>query len=300
MAGYLFVHFIGEKYPEGEQIYFSVSEDGLHWQDLNGGQPVLRSPLGELGVRDPFIVRHPQTGKYYLIATDLCMYSRKDWSTAVSSGSRDLIVWSSDDLLTWSEPRSCTVGVPGAGCVWAPEAVWDEEKSAYMVFFASMVQVPGDEKPKHRIYATHTQDFLSFTPAEVYAEAENHLIDMTIVREDGWYYRFTKDETTKRILTERMRSLHEPAELLHSETLENLPGVEGPECYQLPDGRWCLIVDQFQAGLGYLPLVTPTLAACDFSVLPAGDYDMGQGRKRHGGVIGISNEEMQGLMERYQ
>lgn len=63
MAGYLFVHFIGEKYPEGEQIYFSVSEDGLHWQDLNGGQPVLRSPLGELGVRDPFMVRHPQTKK---------------------------------------------------------------------------------------------------------------------------------------------------------------------------------------------------------------------------------------------
>ena len=55
MAGYLFVHFIGEQ-ENGEQIYFAVSEDGMHWQDLNGGQPVLVSDIGESGVRDPFIV----------------------------------------------------------------------------------------------------------------------------------------------------------------------------------------------------------------------------------------------------
>ena len=33
-TGYLFVHFTGEQ-PGGEQIYFAVSEDGLHWKDLN-------------------------------------------------------------------------------------------------------------------------------------------------------------------------------------------------------------------------------------------------------------------------
>lgn len=36
MAGYLFVHFTGEQ-KDGEQIYFSVSRDGLHWTDLNDG-----------------------------------------------------------------------------------------------------------------------------------------------------------------------------------------------------------------------------------------------------------------------
>lgn len=46
--GYLFVHFIGEQ-PDGEQVYFSYSEDGLHWKDLNGGSPVLFSDLGEKG-----------------------------------------------------------------------------------------------------------------------------------------------------------------------------------------------------------------------------------------------------------
>ena len=41
------------------QVYFSYSEDGLHWKDLNGGLPVLCTELGEKGVRDPFLVRSP-------------------------------------------------------------------------------------------------------------------------------------------------------------------------------------------------------------------------------------------------
>ena len=51
MAGYLFSHFIGEE-KDGEQIYFAVSRDGLHWKDLNAGMPVLYSHIGTCGVRD--------------------------------------------------------------------------------------------------------------------------------------------------------------------------------------------------------------------------------------------------------
>jgi len=109
MAGYLFVHFIGEQ-ENGEQIYFAVSEDGLHWQDLNGGQPVLISDIGEAGVRDPFIVRDEKNHKFYLIATDLCIGSGKGWEWAVTEASRDLIVWESEDMVNWSRPRSCHVG----------------------------------------------------------------------------------------------------------------------------------------------------------------------------------------------
>lgn len=32
-TGYLFVHFTGAQ-KDGEQIYFSLSRDGLHWKDL--------------------------------------------------------------------------------------------------------------------------------------------------------------------------------------------------------------------------------------------------------------------------
>ena len=40
--GYLMVHFTGEG-STGQQMYLSHSADGLHWNDLNGGAPVLRT-----------------------------------------------------------------------------------------------------------------------------------------------------------------------------------------------------------------------------------------------------------------
>lgn len=48
MAGYLFVHFIGEQ-KDGEQIYFSLSKEGLFWRDLNNSKPILCSRIGEKG-----------------------------------------------------------------------------------------------------------------------------------------------------------------------------------------------------------------------------------------------------------
>jgi len=132
MAAYLFAHFIGEE-KNGEQIYFSVSQDGLHWKDLNYGKPVLLSQIGTCGVRDPFLVRHPQTGTVYLIATDLRIEAGKGWKDAQENGSRSIIIWKTDDFVHWTKGRSCEVGIPGAGCVWAPEAVYDREKAADMV-----------------------------------------------------------------------------------------------------------------------------------------------------------------------
>lgn len=61
-ASYLFVHFTGES-ESGEQIYFSLSRDGLHWEDVNHGEPVLRSEIGEKGVRDPFLIRDEKKRK---------------------------------------------------------------------------------------------------------------------------------------------------------------------------------------------------------------------------------------------
>ncbi len=300
MNGYLFVHFTGEHLEDGEQVYFAVSEDGLNWEDLNGGKPVLTSPLGDCGVRDPFIVRHPETGVYYLMATDLCIYTRKSWESAQFAGSRDLIVWESTDLCHWSAPRAITVGVPEAGCVWAPEAIFDQEKGEFFVFFASMVKAAGDAKPKQRMYGAYTADFRTFSETKLYEEDEDHLIDMNIVHDGGWYYRFVKDETTKRIRMERVQSIQGEVEIMHSALLEGLYGVEGPECYQLHDGRWCLIVDQFAAQQGYLPLLCDDLSTGVFTVADSACYHMGANRKRHGGVMEIGSEALEALRAFYK
>ncbi|MCR2804242.1 family 43 glycosylhydrolase [Paenibacillus soyae] len=296
-TGYLMVHFIGEQ-PDGEQVYFSYSENGLHWKDLNGGLPVLRSELGEKGARDPFLIRSPKEDKFYLIATDLRIASGKGWGAAVEAGSRDIIVWESADLVRWSEPRAVTIGVPGAGCVWAPEAVYDEAADEFLVFWASATQGPDEQERKHKIYSSRTKDFRSFTPADIYIERDSHIIDTTIIAHNGAYYRFSKDETTKNIVVEKGASLDKSSFVpLRVPALESLFGVEGPQIYKL-NGReeWCLIVDRFAEGKGYLPLLTSDLDGGEFRVLPDEAFDLGKTKKRHGGVLPITGEECARLL----
>lgn len=294
---YLFVTFTDGR-PDSEQVYFALSRDGLHWQDLNNSNPVLTSGIGDKGVRDPFILRAKD--RFYIIATDLRIANGRGWEAAVHEGSRDVIIWESADLVHWSVERSVTLGVPGAGCVWAPEAVYDERRETYLVFFASCIGLPGDETPKHRIYASCTEDFRTFTPAEIYIERENDVIDTTIVREGGRYYRFSKDETTKRIRMDTGDDLKGVFEDIPSEALGALPGVEGPAAYYLEEQKkWCLLVDQFAAGKGYLPLVADTLAEGNFSVLEPECYDMGGLKKRHGSVLVITEEEYGRLKQAY-
>lgn len=298
MAGYLFVYFTGEG-AGGEQVYFSVSRDGLHWRDLNGNKPVLASRIGEGGVRDPFLVRHPQTGRFFLMGTDLCMRTRRDWDAAVKAGSRDIIIWSSDDLVRWTEAWSVTVAPEGAGCAWAPEAIWDEDAAAFLVFFASYTREAGEAQGKHRIYATHTDDFVHFTPPVLYMRREMSVIDTTIIRDEGECFRFSKDEETKRIVLDRGPGLFGAFAQVESPVLATLHALEGPECYRLPDGRWCLICDQFGAGKGYLPLVIDDLRQGAMHVLPEAAYDMGSSKKRHGGVLQITDIEYARLWEGY-
>jgi hypothetical protein len=93
--GYLMAHFTGES-SMGEQIYFALSTDGLHWTDVNNSQPVLISNVGELGVRDPAIIRSADGTKFWIIATDLGLPAAKvgfamhSGSTSWSSGNRPI------------------------------------------------------------------------------------------------------------------------------------------------------------------------------------------------------------------
>lgn len=301
MAAYLFAHFTTEKHG-GEQVYFSVSRGGLHWQDLHGGQPVLRSGIGTMGVRDPFIVRHPLTGMYHLMATDLCIITCKDgWYGAKHTGSRDITVWDSPDLVHWSPPRTVTVAPENAGCAWALEAVWNQEKQAFFVFFAPYTEENGEtaDTGKLRIYASYTKDFLTFTPSFRYFEHEHSVIDTTIVWMDGIYYRFSKDEATKCIRVDKGDTLMADFIPVQCPVLDAMMGLEGPECYQLPDGRWCLICDQFAARKGYLLIIIDDLRTMQPVLLREDEYDFGRTLKRHGGVIRIEDNDYQRLINHY-
>ncbi len=299
-TGYLFTHFTGE-HKDGEQVYLSLSRDGLHWNDLNGGEVVLTSAVGEAGARDPFILRNQITGKYNIIASDLRIEAGKGWEIAQYAGSRCLLVWESENLVDWNGPELHEVGIPTAGCVWAPEAIYDEENQNYLVFWASMVLEEGDEEPRQRIYASRTTDFHSFTPAEKYQEGPNHIIDTTMLKVGEYYYRFSKDETVKNIRLEKSKSLEKGSfEPVNCPVLDDLMGVEGPEIFKFNDREeWCLIVDCFAADTGYLPLVSTDIGSGQLRILDNGEYDFGVNKKRHGGILPITEEEYQAVAAKW-
>lgn len=295
-GGYLLVHFTGE-HKDGEQVYFALSRDGLHWRDLSE-TPVLKSTVGMKGVRDPFMVRDPESGKVYIIATDLRIEAGLGWGAAQFEGSRDIVIWESEDLVNWSRERAVTVGIPEAGCVWAPESVYDPDKKCFFVYFASMVSENG-EAPKQRMYGVYTKDFVTFSEPFQWIERESHVIDVTILPHNGKYHRVYVDDTVHRLTMDSSSDPVDGYEHVHSETLADLPGVEGPVAYHLKDGKCCLLADHIRTGEGYVPFVTDDPSKNDWQKLDAGTYDMGKLKKRHGGVIEISEDELARLSEKY-
>lgn len=303
MSSYLFAHFTDGKEGDREHVWFSVSRDGLNWTDLGSDEPLLSSSVGTTGVRDPFILYDENRKKYVIIATDLCTTKGGSWYQYSHKGSRCLVVWESEDLLHWSRERLVEVGIDRAGCVWAPEAVYCKEKESWFVFWASNVREKGHLSHKQRIYGAFTKDFENFTPAFKYIDAETDVIDTNIVRDKDYYYRFSKDETNKTIIIERCKRLvpeeGEAFERIPCELLDGFYGLEGPEAYQLPDGRWCLMADQYHSKGGYLPLVCDELSEARFRRLDEGSYSMGKRRKRHGSIMEISDEKAEELISFY-
>ena len=307
---YFFAYFAGEGYEDGEQIYFASSQDGMNWEDLNSNQPVLTSTLGEKGVRDPFIIRSPEGDKFYLIATDLKINGKNDWTAAQEAGSQSLMVWESTDLVNWSEQRMVEISADiDAGCTWAPEATYDPATGEYVVYWAS--KVAADKYAKQRVYYAKTRDFYTFTEPQIYIEKDESSIDTTIIENNGTYYRYTKNEggntnevgaSTKTIFLEKSSNVLGTYTSVPSEILNQNQYVEGPTIFKLnqddaAQDTWCLLVDDF-GGIGYYPLVTNDLESGDFTVPEKGTYRM-PSRARHGTPLRITSAEYEVLTAAY-
>jgi hypothetical protein len=311
-VGYLFSYFTGEGAADSEQIYFGLSRgnDPLHYDDLNGNRPVLTSNVGTGGVRDPFITRNPQTGRFYQIATDLKIYGNGDWDGAQRHGSRNLVVWESDDLVTWSQPRLELVSPPTAGNTWAPEAYWDEARGEFVVFWASKLYAESD--PNHTgsthnrmMYAT-TSDFNTFSAAQVWVDPGYSVIDSTVTQHNGSYYRFTKDERSnsssapcgKFITAQRATDLRDTSWDFIANCIGKgqVSAGEGPTIFKSnTEDRWYLFIDEF-GGRGYVPFETTNLASGAWT--PVSGYDMPTD-PRHGTVLPVTQAEYDRLLAKF-
>jgi len=313
-AGYLFVYFTGEGTADGEQVYFGLSRgnDPVRWREPSG-RPALRSAVGTGGVRDPFVIRSPRGDRFYLIATDLRMYGRDDWERTWRHGSRSIVVWESADLVRWSAPRLVQVAPDTAGNVWAPEAFYDPVRGEYVVFWASTLY-PADD-PGHTtqsynriVYAT-TRDFRTFSAPKPWFDPGHSVIDSTVLRHDGEYYRFSQDDRGpggggatpcgRYITQEKSTVLTSPAYGLVKECIgkDAIVGGEGPLVFRSnTEKRWYLFIDEY-GGRGYAPFETTDLNSGDWR--PVVDAQL-PGRPRHGTVLPVTRAEYNRLAAKYQ
>lgn len=343
--GYLFAHFIGERTAEQEQIYFAVSEDGLNFKDLNNGKPVLVSTVGEKGVRDPYLYRSHEN-KFYLIATDLSIYNRGGWVKneqgyfdASTTGSSNLVLWESDDLLNWSEPRLLPVAPKNAGMAWAPEIIYNDLTKEHIIFFSSSIMNP-DTKMKAKpnaIYYVATKDFKTFSDTKLMIDNQTdpdgkprEIIDTTIMKVGDYYYSASKDgDNAEKNGGIRIHKTKNPLDVDSWQKVLDLDelglsidglgikgfdngDLEGPELFLYNKKDWAnpeipeygIICDRFQADLGYLPLVTTDLEDKDNSkkswkVLPCNEYSFDKLKKRHGTIVSITMDELKRLKQNY-
>ncbi len=313
-AGYLFAYFTGEGTADGEQIRYALSRgnDPLHWRELNAGQPVLTSTIGEKGLRDPFVIRSPKGDKFYLIATDLRMYrnSSGSWDDVQRHGSKSVMIWESTDLVHWTDQRLVKVAPDNAGNTWAPEAYWDDSLGEYVVFWASKLYA--DDDPDHTgstynrmMYAT-TKDFRTFSDPKVWDDPGYSVIDSTVVKYKDTYYRYTKDERdpsssspcSKFITGEKSTSLTSTSYDFVSECIGSgaIERGEGPTVFKSnTEKKWYLFVDEY--GLrGYVPFETTDLDSGKWT--PSTDYQL-PASPRHGTVMPVTQAEYDRLLAAY-
>ena len=313
-TGYLYAYFSGdESRLDDQQIYFALSRDGILWTDLNENDPVLVSELGDLGVRDPYLIRTPEGDHFYLIATDLDIRHSKyggDWGLMSTQGSNAIMVWESSDLVNWSAQRMVDISSDiSAGNTWAPEAIYDEKTSEYLVYWSSRIQ--GLNFDKHRIYVAKTRDFKTFSSPKLYIETSNSCIDASILKVGDTYYRLLKDENTLNITLSASTSLldysnttaigNSFSKINNAELESYTGGYEGATMFQfIGEERWCALVDEYtNARRGYIPFISTDISATNsLSLMPDGQYLMPTGAK-HGTVIPITEVEYQTLKSKW-
>lgn len=329
--GYLMVHFIEDPQGYAEKIHLSISrgDNPEQWDRLNGGEPVLASHLGTTGVRDPYLVQNPDTGTWYIVATDLRVFGGDsgseecgEWCYWSSQGSTKLNIWQSEDLIHWSDLEQVDVALDAQGerqaelgMAWAPEATWEpdfygEDDGAFVVYWSSNLYADDshDEETYSRVMWAATKDFTQETweYGGVMIDTGGNTIDTTVLQDGDATYRLTKDNSDgKGIYMERGEDEQWWLEDAEWETLQteigagwaddNPGGVEGPAGFKRNDSdHWYLYVDVIPS-IGYQPMETEDLDA-GWEELRSDDFDL-ESSTKHGGIVSLTRAEYDSIRE---
>jgi beta-galactosidase len=182
---YLFSYFL-DNGQDG--LHLACSTNGLEWKVLGGGKSYLAPTIGGKLMRDPCVLRGAD-GLFHMV------WTTGWWDKGIGYAS-------SKDLINWSEQKFIPVmeHEPTAKNCWAPEVAYDPNTKDYMIFWATTIpgKFPETESSgdnNHRMYYVTTKDFQTFSTAKVLLDPGFNSIDATIIRADGHYVMFIKNES---------------------------------------------------------------------------------------------------------
>ena len=292
---YLMVYFTGND-PEQERICFAVSEDGYDFTPLNGNNPVLEQTLGTKSARDPYIFRG-HDGGYYIIATD--MKSELGWAS-----NHCFIVWQSDNLTDWKELALIDIrdyNLPDTVRAWAPQAIWDESRQSYMLYWANCENSEEKGWSGTVLWYAYTKDFktLETTPQILFAPSSGKdAIDGDIIEKDGVYYLYYKDENESKIcyaVADKPSGPYtEPEDPVVSVFYTN---VEGNFIYKISGtDSYVMMLDCYSKGKFVMQQTTDMV---NFKRVDPKYYDF-DFSPRHGSVLAITDWEYEQILNTYE
>lgn len=298
---YLFAHMTHQDYG---RLYYSVSRDGLHWQNLNEGKRVFDGYQGH-----PDIVKGPN-GNYYIAGN-------------TSDSSPDINIWSSDDLITWKKHAvytpnlKATPGYEGAlQRIGAPKLFYDKASSQFIMTWHTPHKEGTKEDPE-RYWASQrtlyvlSDDLKEFKgPPKKLFDWNIGTIDVIIRKVDHNYYAIIKDETYptlywptgKTIRIAKSNSLLGPYSLPQDPISPNFR--EAPSLIPSPNGEaWYLYYEQYP-GVSYGLSISdnlngPWYQASGYTFFSDWDKYSLPEKVRHGSMITISDKEYDELIREF-
>lgn len=292
---YIMAYFHGNT-PAEERISFAISDDGYNFTPLRGGEPMAEQTTGTGCARDPYIMKG-EDGYYYLLATD--MRSELGWTA-----NHAIVTWKSSDLVNWVSESNIDLhdysGYEDVNRAWAPQAIWDESKNLYMVYYSSSVWEEEGVSSKTQIWRAYTRDFTSFitddpalAPAPYFAPASGaDAIDADIVKAGDTYYMYYKDQGLDDICLATSSSLDGEWE---ERGVVNVryQGVEGSFIYNIAGTKeWVMWMDSYKYGRFFMQQTSDMI---NFKRAKKSDYSANFS-PRHGSVVAISEEEYTRLL----
>jgi hypothetical protein len=294
-AQYLFAQMTKEDYGH---LYYSVSKDGLKWEQLNGGKRVHE------GYRGHPDIMQGNDGRYYMIG--------------VEENTGEIPLWVSTDLLDWKEELRLDKTVfdgtqttdykDNPSWYGAPKLFYDGDSKQYIItWHAHKADIPREKFAEYwcsmRTFYVLTKDFKTFTKPKRLIEYEMGTIDVIIRKENGFYYAFLKDEceataqwpTGKSIRVAVSRNLTGPYS--YPSGMISPSYHEAPSVVAKPDGTGWYMYYEMYTGQRYSMSEAPTMAGPWFHVSQL-RYALPD-NARHGCMFKITSAQYDAILKRF-